>query len=141
MKICQKCHKKFDDSLAFCPYCGEKLEEEIKQDVVDNNGYTEEQLKRYREQLNSFRRSRTNFTIAGAILLGLSIFGIILGAILIATNASSIEYAGSIAAVVLGSISLAFGFIFLPFGIAFLVVASAVFSRRIENRERILKDY
>ena len=141
MKICQKCHKKFDDSLVFCPYCGEKLEEEIKQDVVDNNGYTEEQLNRYREQLISFRRSRTNFTIAGAILLGLSIFGIILGAILIATNAASIGNTGSTVAVVLGSISLAFGFIFLPFGIAFFVVASAVFSRRIENRERILKDY
>ena len=171
MKICEKCHKSFDDSMSFCPYCGEKLSasktcpkckkevpedadfcpfcgenlkpqpEEIKQEVVgeprQEKTLTEDQVTKYKRQIQRMRRSKTRFTTAGALCFGLGLFGIILGIILIVVNAQK-DIVGPI---VFGSIILGFGSVALPLGIIFFVLASALYSRRIENRERVLEQY
>ncbi|MGN0263725.1 MAG: hypothetical protein ACI4DX_04965 [Oliverpabstia sp.] len=44
MKICKKCNKIFDDSNAFCPECGEKLE---TLDQTNNNNNVINNLSEY----------------------------------------------------------------------------------------------
>lgn len=163
MKTCLKCHKTFDDSMAYCPYCGVELKlanvclkcgKEVPEDAdfcpfcaanlkpqkeapKKESKLTEEQIKKYEVQLQRMRASKTRFSVAGAICLSFSIFAIILGIVLIVVNVPK-EVVG---AIVFGSVVLALGAILLPLGIIFLVLASALYSRRINNRERLLKSY
>ena len=177
MKECKKCRRTFDDELAYCPYCGEKLEEriecpkckkaiptgssfcpfcgenltkkvepepeEVAQEVVDSDGktikkqYTEEQLEKYRRQLENYRRKRSNFTLAGGLVLGVGILSLILGLVLVVVNAMLDGY---VALIVVGTIMMGLGFALeIPSGAALIAVGVALFSKRIENRERILE--
>ncbi len=141
---CPKCHKEVAKDEQFCPFCGEKLNEaeEVKQEVVDKKGrkYTDEQLKRYRSQIDSFKSSRLHFHIGGGLCLGFGLLGIVIGIIIVC----SVFYRNdplSYGLITLGTTLYSLAIVLATVGICFLVVGSAVFSKRIENRERILKEY
>lgn len=152
-KQCPKCKKDVPAESAFCPYCGADLAaskvepepEEVAQEVVDNDGYkkervyTEEQLNAYRRQLENYKRKRANFSLAGGLLLGIGIIGLILGLILVIVNAL-IDSPASTGLIIFGAFLLGLSFFAINGGIPLIVVASALFSKRIENRERILKE-
>ena len=138
--VCPKCGKEVSDSASFCPHCGASLkEEEIVQEVVEpgheHKEYSDPQLETYRIELENLNRRKGNFTLAGGINIAIGVLIFIISIINLTMN---IEYVG---VVIASYILMVISILNINLGIVFLVIAAAVFNRRIANRERILNQH
>lgn len=149
--ICPECGNELPEGAKFCPRCGHKMFEEVKQEVVDeapgaNSRYTEAEIDQMRRELSAHRRRERSFKTAGGILLGLGIPLLILGIILLSTSIVGTvydggEHAGPIIGIVFGYLGVIFGALMIPASIPLLVVGSAVFGKKADNRERAIREY
>lgn len=156
--FCERCGKELPEKAVFCPYCGAKIEvmPAPKQEVVDpkpveakkearKTRYTDEEIEKMREELVAHRRRQSNFSVAGGILLGIGIALTVLGIILFVTCtvnvAESGQANGNIVGIVFGYLGLVFGIVMTVGAIPLLVVSSAVFGKKADNRERAIKEH
>lgn len=157
--ICPECGTELPDSAKFCPKCGHKMfeepkeepKEEVKQEVVDeapgaNSRYTEAEIKQMREELVAHRSRQRRFKTAGGILLGVGLPLFVLGLVAFIIFTIDFAYSGgeryaSLTLMILGYFGLIVG-VFMALGsIPLLVVASAVFGKKADNRERAIREY
>ena len=135
---CPECGKEISDEAIFCPYCGYPVKKKVTQEVVEPGfeykKYPDSQLENYRIELENYKRRQGNFMSAGIICLLVGILLTVLSVIGIAVNYSDPTM------IILGYVGIVFGSIALDAGIAFLIIAGAVFSKKISNRERILRE-
>ena len=149
--ICPECGNELPEGAKFCPKCGHKMFEEVKQEVVDeapgaNSRYTEAEIRQMREELTHHRRRERNLKTAGGILLGVGVPLFIAGLVIMILGIIGTAYDGGteplpIVGIVLGYLALIFGALMIPVGIILLVVASAVFGKKADNRERAIREY
>ena len=159
MKVCPKCQGEYDDKLKFCPHCGEQL---VRANVCPKCGKDIEQgeqfcpfcgfdlskegeLKREREKIDKYRnelknlsRKKTNFLAAGWLCFGVGLFVFILCLVVLIINAKN---DGAAWIIVFSSIGLSLSDLVLDVGIILIIVGYAVFSKKISNREKAIREY
>ena len=156
--FCQKCGAQLPENAEFCPYCGQKVEKpfQVKQEVVDKKPepqkqeqqrkprYTDEQIEKMRVELADHRRRQSNFSVAGGVLLGVGIALFVIGLIVFISSTYAIARDGQgthAIGMVFGYLGLVFGALMFPVGIVLLVVSSAVFGKKADNRQRAIKEH
>lgn len=117
---------------------------EVNYMSVDFEQLTERDIQEYKDDIARYQRSQKLFKTLGLIFLGLMIFFLLMGIagiIILALNATAESVNGGIVAV--SSILMSFGFtffsLFLVAMIIMFVLKSALFDRKIFNRERLIK--
>ncbi len=134
---CPKCGREIDPAAQFCPYCGHSLKEEVK------GKYTQEDIEKLKRERENLIKKKNNMKIAGSILLGVGIFVTV--ACLIVLIVNSVLFRDTwwcITLIVLSSIGLVLGAdALIPVGVILLIVQSAVFTKKISNRERTIQEY
>lgn len=162
MKRCPKCHAEFGDGATFCEYCGAKLVKpcvcpHCGEEVSDDAAFClkcgkpinevvsavevhkdEAKIEQYKRELVSLRSKKISMLIIGACLLaiGLTMF-IVFIALIVKT---SINNPGLLGKYYLYMFLAVFGALILDAGVALMIVAGAVFSRKISNRERAIRE-
>ena len=160
MKVCPNCHEQYADDMKFCPKCGDQL---IKAGVCPRCGKSvatdekycpycgfdlskedelkneERQINRYKEQMQNLERKRTGLVAAGWVLFGVGLFMFILCLIILINNASGGNPLWWI--IVLTSFGVGLGELMVDAGVIMFVVGYAVFSKRIDNRKRIISEF
>ena len=160
--ICPECGNELPENAKFCPKCGHKMfeepkekpKEEVKQEVVDempgeNSRYTGAEIDQMKRELVDHRRRQRNFKIAGGVLIGVGAPLFVLGIFLFIFGVAGMVYSSaegyadslSVAGTVFGYLALFFGLFMTIGGIPLLVVASAVFGKKADNRERAIREY
>ena len=134
---CPECGKEIDGDEKFCPHCGVDL---VKK---NNELHTKAEIEKYRDELRNLKNKKRGMLIAGLILLILGVImfvGCVVG--LVFTSVNFDESGLYIAIIVLTSIGILLsGNILVPIGIILLIVQAAVFTKKISNRERAIKEY
>ena len=150
---CQKCGAKLPENAVFCPTCGTKVDiPVVEAEVVDpkpkqefrSSKYSEEDIKKMKRELVEHERRQKNFATAGTILLMVGIVLLIVGIVLLVSCSVSIERSyndSSVVGIVFGSLGISFGIFMIIASIPLLVVASAVFGKKAENRRRAISEY
>ena len=156
--FCQKCGAQLPENAEFFPYCGKKVEKpfQVKQEVVDKKPepqkqeqqrkprYTDEQIDKMRVELADHRRRQSNFSVAGGVLLGVGIALFVIGLIVCISSTIAVSKDGQgthAIGIVLGSLCYGFGIAMIIAGIPLLIVASAVFGKKADNRQRAIKEH
>lgn len=111
---------------------------------VDFEQLTERDIQEYKDDIERYHRSQKLFKRLGFIFMGLMFFFLVMGVagiVILAINATAESVNGGIVAV--SSILMSFGFsffsLFLVAMIIMFVLKSALFDRKIFNRERLIK--
>ena len=151
---CQKCGAKLPENAVFCPTCGTKVDiPVVEAEVVDpkpkqefrSSKYSEEDIKKMKRELVEHERRQKNFTTAGTTLLMFGIVLLVVGVVVLASCLASFTGAyneeAAITGIVLGSLGISFGIFMIIASIPLLVVASAVFGKKAENRRRAISEY
>ena len=107
---------------------------------------TDRDIREYKDDISRYQRSQRLFSRFGFIFLGLMIFFLILGVagiVILAVNATTESVEPGI--VVVSSLMMSFGFsffcLFLVAMVIMFVLRSALFDRKIYNRERLIKKW
>ncbi len=172
MKYCKKCQKEFEDDLIFCPECGSALshleseedkidptqmnteKEVVEQEVVFNNveqhqEVDEEQIEKYKKEIEVFKRQRkvlvtwgivltAFFLLATLVLAGFSVY-------YVAQDALAAEQAGlplteysRITNAFLWATS--FASTLMEGGMVLIVLGAVPNTIKIKNREKIINN-
>ena len=169
MKRCPKCRAEFDDSAVFCDQCGTKLvtanvcphcgavthddsaycpscgrplvpEEEKKvAEVYTEAAKKDYELTKLQRELTSYRSRKTGMAIAGSILLGLgaTLFTVCM-ILLINLDYDSYSFVSLYLLLIFG---LVITELMIDAGIVLLIVQSAVFNKKISNRQRAIEEF
>ena len=134
---CPKCGMEIDPSAQFCPHCGHSLKEEVK------SKYTQADIDKLKREHENLIKKQKNMKIWGSILLGFGIFLFV--ACLIVLIVNSVNFVDTWWCITLITLS-AFGLVvggdvLAPIGIIMLVVQAAVFTKKISNREKAIREY
>ena len=89
--------------------------------------YTKEDLLKYQQEINHFKKVRKLFLILGWVLMGLGIIGIPIAVIIVANGGKPYIVSYVVAT-------------FIVAGIVLFVLRAALFNRRIGNRKNILEE-
>lgn len=149
--VCPECGYELPENAKFCPRCGHKMAEEVEQEVVDskpgaNSRFTEAEINQMRKELVAHRRRERSFKIAGSVLLGVGAPLFVVGLIVMVLGIIGTAYDGGydplpVVGIVLGYLALFFG-LFMSIGsIPLLVVASAIFGKKADNREEAIREF
>ena len=107
---------------------------------------TDRDIQEYKDDIDRYQRTQKLFKRLGFIFLGLMLFFLILGVagiVILAVNATTESVEPGI--VVVSSLMMSFGFsffgLFLVAMVIMFVLRSALFDRKIYNRERLIKQW
>ena len=143
---CPECKREISSEAISCPHCGYPLRRNIETNQSDNvvnvkivqeekkkPNYSNSEIEKYEREMNDYRsRSKTNGN-AGGIILFLALLMIIGGIVCIAIGYEYDLY-------VLGYVLIAIGGVALDGAIALLVMSS-VFSKKADNREKLINEH
>lgn len=135
--ICPQCGAEIDEDAAFCPQCGHAMHEAVS--VFEENKVDSSLIEQYKQEIPIFKRKRASMFTAGGILLGVGLTLFIVFLVLF----YKIDPSNEDLLIRYGTIYLflmILGELILDAGIALMIVAGAVFSRKIANRERIISE-
>lgn len=126
MKTCQHCNQSVEDSVSFCPYCGQK-QEPLEPSAPEHTNEKEKAFYIFRRNL---RHERKCWSIVGKVWVGICIFFAALALLLLTVAVAAEEPA-------LLAMSMAYfiyPLIFLPITIINLVMAKKI-TAYLENLE------
>ena len=134
--VCPNCGAEVSDDAAFCPKCGKPINEVVSAVEVHND---EAKIEQYKRELVSLRSKKISMLISGACLLtiGAVLFFLFIALLLNLPLEGSPEY---IRLYSLYVFLIILGELMLDAGIALMIVAGAVFSKKISNRERAIRE-
>lgn len=133
--ICPHCGTEVSDDAAFCPKCGKPINEVVSAVEVHKD---EAKIEQYKRELVTLRSKKISMLISGACLLtiGLALF-IVFIALIAKTSVDDPDLVGKY---YLYMFLAVVGELILDAGVALMIVAGAVFSRKIDNRERMIQE-
>ena len=134
--VCPECGKEIENDAVFCPYCGHNLKTDSE------TSHTKGDIEKYRRELDNLKRKKHNMKVGGAICLGVGLAILVLSIVgLVFYSVNFDESASHIAMLVFSVIGVCVGCCIPPFGVILLVVQSAVFTKKISNREQAIREY
>jgi len=144
-RACPKCGQLVNDEVLYCPKCGQAIDG----DVIDIRPVPEKVVERKKPEVNverleseiaNYRRRKRGMTIAGSILLGIGSGLFTLFLILIVNLPEKVNDPGFVNLYLFYIFGLVITELMIDAGIVLLIVQSAVFNKKIGNRQRLIDE-
>lgn len=139
-KVCPHCRAEVDEDALFCSKCGKSINEVETVPEVFSEKPDHSKIEQYKREVAAYRSKRASMLTVGSILLGvgLTLFIIFLSLFINLAYQASEEVLFSRGTLYM-FLSI-IGELMVDAGAALMIVAGAVFSKKIANRERIIQE-
>ena len=135
--VCPHCGAEVSEGAMFCAKCGKPVNEVVSAEQVRTES---SKIEQYKRELAAYKSKKASLLITGSILLAVGLTMFILFLVLF----NNLVYTESDYDLVSkGYLYIFFavvGELVLDAGVALMIVAGAVFSKKISNRERIIRE-